>query len=777
MSELATQNKDYGAQGVLPIPLGVYGEILHPVSDDKAIIYPLDSTTDTEYPPYYRNNIDPRYNILRLCCGGEWGSLTFPSISYNSNWTPETDVNILPQDEDESDRGYATRLLANKSKQELCIVEYQKIERVLNFYCDSVEWDGNYATMDRSGDGSVSNPWRNVQYAIFQLRNSCLIYDYTGFYSFTCSTTLCFQNVCLRVKGTVNYRIASYYISSVDGSIYSSSVYGGNRLILTSWDDGSPFEINVTMDNSGSAISMCNCMLFNCQLNITITDPNPSATGYLTIRGVGIAPSYPYTYYNSLCWNCSISITGQSSRSIVSCFGNTTSLLNCSASVSGEFGSMTISDGTYCINMFNDIRILTKGLNYVNTKGWRGVNANYVYNLEVQAAITDFDYDSSFVSSDYASNVTINALTSSSYYCSLLALQYEYAVNCNVNITTTLENTTNNTATLYAMYDKHMNADSYSYYDSIPRILNVYNCHVVVSVDAENYMKDMSITGLSGLATKGCSVSLSSIGGGNVRVCGMKGKSIDNTSISVNVKSTYGDTYGIGAQADAYDSDISVTSVNCNKTACSLSSIYTLSGCHAYALALEGYSATRCKITAIAESLGTYCEGEKNNYSGFWYPTYDLPWGSVAVSVGCYYALECNVDVSAYASYWAQAAAVSNNAIASQVSAVAVSLNYGAAAYGVGSTPVQDNAGTTATASVVVKNFDTGKHIYIIQHPFSDTGYNYYRRMMYVSFYKSFLLAWQVTDSRNTPSTCLVRISGSDDDWDKLILEEHLNMC
>ena len=42
--------------------------------------------------------------------------------------------------------------------------------RPLTFYCDSVSWDDTAANaddmVDKSGDGSRENPWRNVNYAI-----------------------------------------------------------------------------------------------------------------------------------------------------------------------------------------------------------------------------------------------------------------------------------------------------------------------------------------------------------------------------------------------------------------------------------------------------------------------------------------------------------------------------------------------------------------------------------------------------------------------------------
>ena len=58
------------------------------------------------------------------------------------------------------------------------------------FYCDSVEWDGDEATLDKSGNGSKENPWRNFWHAM------TTIHDYV-------THTCCSQNFRVIVRGIV----------------------------------------------------------------------------------------------------------------------------------------------------------------------------------------------------------------------------------------------------------------------------------------------------------------------------------------------------------------------------------------------------------------------------------------------------------------------------------------------------------------------------------------------------------------------------------------------
>ena len=36
----------------------------------------------------------------------------------------------------------------------------------ITFYCDSIYWDGNESTMNKTGNGSAESPWRNLFYAL-----------------------------------------------------------------------------------------------------------------------------------------------------------------------------------------------------------------------------------------------------------------------------------------------------------------------------------------------------------------------------------------------------------------------------------------------------------------------------------------------------------------------------------------------------------------------------------------------------------------------------------
>ena len=109
----------------------------------------------------------------------------------------------------------------------LIVATEQKV-KAWTFYCDSVEWDDNalwgntsseekrncLKTVNKSGDGSKENPWRNVNYALQKLE--CL------------ADRTCCQYFQLIITGKVNYTVYcfdDYYLSPVDS-------YFENRVIL-----------------------------------------------------------------------------------------------------------------------------------------------------------------------------------------------------------------------------------------------------------------------------------------------------------------------------------------------------------------------------------------------------------------------------------------------------------------------------------------------------------------------------------------------------------------
>lgn len=59
----------------------------------------------------------------------------------------------------------------------------------VEFFCELSDWDGNESTMDRRGDGTRENPWKNLQYAVNILKCYCSACTY----------------VVINVSGTCNY--------------------------------------------------------------------------------------------------------------------------------------------------------------------------------------------------------------------------------------------------------------------------------------------------------------------------------------------------------------------------------------------------------------------------------------------------------------------------------------------------------------------------------------------------------------------------------------------
>ena len=153
---------------------------------------------------------------------------------------------------------------------ELLSVSERKV-RALTFYCDSVSWDDTADNaddmMDKSGDGSRENPWRNVNYAIRKL--SCLLSNFCGY------AKLC-------VKGVVDYRI-----TGSDASYYS-------RLIVTPWSDDENRKQEINLDriyNDGNPRGVnVFCILSGFHIKIT---------------GTGI---YIAVYRPAICMNCEVTL-------------------------------------------------------------------------------------------------------------------------------------------------------------------------------------------------------------------------------------------------------------------------------------------------------------------------------------------------------------------------------------------------------------------------------------------------------------------------------------
>ena len=124
----------------------------------------------------------------------------------------------------------------------LVIVPY--VVKPFVFYCDSIEWDGNIDNMDKSGDGTQENPWKNINYALYQLK--CILEESCDY-------------IQLKVSGIMNYviNISEYF---------GTYIYGKKRLII-SWD-------NIQIEYHGgwlvTGVQEAHFIDFNTEINLSI---------------------------------------------------------------------------------------------------------------------------------------------------------------------------------------------------------------------------------------------------------------------------------------------------------------------------------------------------------------------------------------------------------------------------------------------------------------------------------------------------------------------------
>ncbi len=122
-----------------------------------------------------------------------------------------------------------------------------KTVKAYPFYVDSVS-----GGLDTSGDGTLANPWRSVNYALAQIQPilACL------------SSKSCCTYLVLRVKGMVDYTV------QYNGG---STFNGYNRFIIEPWGDD-----NIQMNNNGAERSIY-AIIKTIFKNVTISINNDEA--------------------------------------------------------------------------------------------------------------------------------------------------------------------------------------------------------------------------------------------------------------------------------------------------------------------------------------------------------------------------------------------------------------------------------------------------------------------------------------------------------------------
>ena len=145
--------------------------------------------------------------------------LMMPDVEIQNVTLHELKANKIPEPEDINN-------IPEDYGKELVEVS-QRTVGAYAFYCDSVEWDdsvmwGNASydekrawldTINKNGDGTKKNPWRNVCYALQQLQ--CF------------AENTCCQYFVLFVSGVVNYTIC--YREIVNPSLEKPPYYGWTK--------------------------------------------------------------------------------------------------------------------------------------------------------------------------------------------------------------------------------------------------------------------------------------------------------------------------------------------------------------------------------------------------------------------------------------------------------------------------------------------------------------------------------------------------------------------
>ena len=802
-----------GVQGVIPIVLGKHGEAFTFYFDRPLWNEEYNRLYPSGYPILTNKigNTSP-YSwdwemLSSVFSGGTWEKVIIPSVSPNPDWTPENDVNKLPQGDNESDKDYVKRRLANKDKKELCIVEYNE-QDALTFYCDSIEWNGNYAEMDRSGYGSKENPWRNVRYALHIL--NCRVFDpgvRSTRYSSRYIAFSCFPRICLRVKGTINYSVCDYDVTYSGTAPRNIAFNGYENFILTSWDDKTQFEVNTSYqrahDNSGwteywSALSISHSTIMNCTIKMNIEKPLPGVTYFREIYAFG------YGTRNVSCYNCNLELTGNSPEQVVICFQNSTAILKCTTKIRGVFLHVHVCNATYYVDIKNDIDFTggasAGGGYYMSGCSTFGKIAHKNHAVEYSPVIMYTNsFNSTFGNSRYSSNNTIDIEVSTeitladhknshpTVYGLYGDTQYSFVNGYPVMVSV---DTHYNTYGVWMLtYNKmgaiasncvvkmSVKANGYIHIQAIGA-MSCYNCQSNVSINTDSSDETLVCYGIAAQKAKECSCIINGTSGRYAYVAGIIARmQIINSNADVTVKTSRGNIEAAGlATLQAIDSNTNViVTSNFKGSGCDYGDVNavgidcqerTYTGSISYAHpgnTYNGFYALRCNVNVSANSGSGLCPDMR--YSVGTISCYDdhhrIMVGSRATACGCVRAIQSNVSVVANGTSSAYARGAYFDCIDSKVSATANSTYYRAWAFGCSYAYKSECKGTTASASAAVADWD--EFVEIVINTFDDKTYSYQEYQVKAALSDNeFALAKYVNENGHI---CISPLSGSSSSW------------
>lgn len=162
-----------------------------------------------------------------------------------------------------------------------CLEVYKKEVMAFTVYCNSVSWDGKEDTMDKTGNGSASSPFRNVNYALQAL----------GCYRSIAECPKCNFYIRLVVSGVVNYKIGNGFANShiildgagatfeylrghwggagANGDMDSSGGNYGNMIAGFGYVYNCKINVKVKCESRTEFCVISAGMIYNCDVNVT----------------------------------------------------------------------------------------------------------------------------------------------------------------------------------------------------------------------------------------------------------------------------------------------------------------------------------------------------------------------------------------------------------------------------------------------------------------------------------------------------------------------------
>lgn len=335
----------------------------------------------------------------------------------------------------------------NEMSSENPLIVSEKKVKAYTFYCDSVSWDdsaiwedsASYTeekvacvnSVNREGDGSKENPWKNIDYALqildCILDNSCCCY------------------IQLKVKGIVDYSVGML----VDYDIYEFN--GMNRFILSPWDSE---KIEITIVQRGisyrrDGVSFSNSFLNNINVDIDIEVNTPDGMGWY----------YRHSVYGFYC--------------------KRSHLYFCNSSINSKIGEYKYGSSFYTTGYYGYGNIFYHCECYVKNENYHKVDEGYnLYSVALGfISFDEYHGENQFL---YC-NAKLEAISEETSICHGFAGNF-LAFECNADISCKANKTTNDG------YSASSDSTGYEGFDIC------YKCHSKINGEATSQGHSASVT-------------------------------------------------------------------------------------------------------------------------------------------------------------------------------------------------------------------------------------------------------------------------------------------